>query len=378
VKLDLDMNGTELPTGELLNSALVQTANWDSSAPQVDEALKIALDGKGNLTNEQKARLIYDYVTHSIQFGDSTKVDNFPINSASAILNDPNNRYCLDFVTVFMAMARAADIPSEQVVGIGHSTNKMVRPTCFENTSLHTWVRIYDGQKGWLMIDPSWGATSGIDYFGFSDLSHIILAIKDDEDRSVQMPGHVALSFSQNEFLPLYSYAPSIQIPDVITAGFPYKITFLLSNTGNTTMPGGSVKITSKVMSLNPLSMETAEEYLYPSIPPFGSIELPFSIKSRLPWDSLEDELTMQIGNKTITKKVTVTPIFQSSFFGLEVFGLLGLMFILYILVLVMHYRDSLSSDKIVAELKKEVLMLPTPKRAKAARKRRLLKKKKK
>ncbi len=379
VKLDLDRNGSDLPTGEQLNRALSNTVNWDTLSPQVTEALKVALENNPNehvLSNEEKARRIYDYVVHSLQFGDSTKVDVFPRNSASSILNDANNRYCLDFVNVFIAMSRAAQIPTEQVVGLAYSTNKVVRPTCFENASLHTWARIYDPQKGWLMVDPSWGATSGIEFFSFSDLSHIILAVKNDESAAIKFPGHVALNFSQNEFLPLYSYAPSIQIPEEITAGFPYKINFVLTNNGNTTLPGGSVKVSSKVMTLHPLFSEQSDEYLYPPIPSFGSIELPFSIKSRLPWDSLEDELKLTIGNKVIVKKVTVKPIFQSSFFGAQVFGLLGLMFVLYILVLILHFRES--DQKIVAELKKDVLLLPAPYKKKTIRKRRVTKKKKK
>jgi hypothetical protein len=43
---------------------------------------------------------------------------------------------------------------------------------------LHAWPEFYDVEFGWVPVDPTWGNTSGIDYFTKLDTNHFVFVIK--------------------------------------------------------------------------------------------------------------------------------------------------------------------------------------------------------
>jgi len=43
---------------------------------------------------------------------------------------------------------------------------------------LHSWAEFYDPNFGWIPVDPTWGTTSGIDYFTKLDTNHLAFVVK--------------------------------------------------------------------------------------------------------------------------------------------------------------------------------------------------------
>lgn len=372
-KLDLERQTTELPEADQLQDFLISNPLWDGNSPQVQEALKIAFEGKTHLNTEGKIRLIYDYVTKSIEFGSYAEKQNFDIgNSASSVLNKPKERFCQDFVNVFIALSRAAQIPAQQVVGLAYSQNENLRPVCYTDKQLHTWVRVYDIQKGWITVDPTWGATTGGgDFFSYSDLSHVQIGVVSSLEESYRFPVTTSLDLSDGEFLPNFELKPKIITNQEVIAGFPFMVTFRIENGGNTTIPAGSIAFDGgRLQFQSKNTVFSSDEFFYPQIPPFGFVDFEFNAKSRLAWDSYTDIVNMTVRDQKVAHEVIIKPIFHHTFFSIVVFGITGGMFLLYILALILHYRTPV-------EMVEDVIVAPVVKKKKVQKGRKLRKKKK-
>jgi transglutaminase-like putative cysteine protease len=373
-KLDLDRQVTELPEADQLQSFLLSTDIWDVDSPHVKEALKVAFEGKDPRSTEEKIKLIYDYVTSSIAFGNYAERQTFETNnSASSILNNPKERFCSDFVNVFIALSRGAQIPAQQVVGLAYSQNNTLRPVCFKDRQLHTWVRVYDLQKGWITVDPTWGATTGgSDFFSYSDLSHVQIGVVPSVEHTSKFPDRNEFKLSNEEYLPSYQITPKILVKKEVIAGFPFTVTFRVENGGNTTIPAGSVLIDGGKLQFQAKNQVfSQEEFYYPQIPPYGFVDFEFHAKSRLAWDSYADIVNLTIKEQKVAQEVIVKPIFAHTFFSVMVFGITGIMFALYVLALVLHYRSPV-------EVIEDVLLHPAPIMKRKMQKGRKLRKKKK
>ena len=133
-----------------------------------------------SLARELKTpRAIYDYL-----------VDNFTYNydrvergggrlGALTALNEPHNAICTEFTDAYVALARAAGIPSRELNGYAYTENSVLRPLSLVEDVLHAWPEYYDEErKTWIPIDPTWGnTTGGVDYFDHLDFNHLVLTI---------------------------------------------------------------------------------------------------------------------------------------------------------------------------------------------------------
>ncbi len=359
-KVNLEKNPVNVPAADELFGLTEANNLWDSDSPQVVKALEVALDGEQNLTTMQKAHKIYEYVISAVSFGDYGNTSQFPNNSASVVLHDPQNRFCADYVNVTIAMLRAAQIPAEQVIGSAYVQNDHTKPVCYLNKNLHTWVRFLDTQKGWVSMDPSWGAAgNGLTFFDSTDLTHIANGYITDPEFDRAFAEKTSLQYSAEEFIPQYSLKSEILAPTEMISGFPYTVTFRISNNGNTIMPSGTFKVSAIALRLLPKAAGHAEdEYMYPSIPPFGFLDFSFTTKSAIAWSEYQEGITFVVGDKSITHQVALKPLFSSRFFTLGVFGITFLMLGLYILSLVLHYRSKTlleSAEQAVEEIAKVI-----------------------
>lgn len=341
-KVDLERSSVNIPLADKLPELYAPTKYWDSDSPQVQKALEVALEGNKNLTTLQKAQKIYEYVISAIEFGDYGITPEFSQNSASSILSDPKNRFCNDFVNVSIAMLRAAQIPSEQVVGSVFVNNDITKPACFMTKEQHTWVRFLDTQKGWVYMDPAWGAAgNGLTFFDSTDLSHIAVAYLHAPVDTSRFSVKSNLQYSQQEFLPQFSLKPEIIAPAELIAGFPYSLTFRISNNGNSIMPAGYFTVSSTKLSLKPQQGVISDEgYLYPAIPPFGYVDFIFSAKHNLAWQQYNESLTFTVGDQVTSHQLLIKPLFNNKFFSAIILIITFVMLGLYILSLVLHYKS--------------------------------------
>jgi len=83
----------------------------------------------------------------------------------------------MEFTDMFIAIARAAGIPTREVQGYAYTQNERLRPlslTLESGDILHAWPEYWDNERGWIQVDPTWGSTSGgLDFFNKLDFNHI-------------------------------------------------------------------------------------------------------------------------------------------------------------------------------------------------------------
>ncbi len=145
---------------------------WDVNNPQV-QVLSQKLTA--NLTNNtDKARAIYDYLVKNFTYNRSALFDkNRQRKGSLYALAHPKDVICQEYVDTFVALARAAHIPAVMEAGYGNTLSPL--DTLPDNV-LHAWALYYDPDYGWVPVDPTWGSTSGENFFGNIGSSHYALA----------------------------------------------------------------------------------------------------------------------------------------------------------------------------------------------------------
>jgi transglutaminase-like putative cysteine protease len=142
---------------------------WQTNSNQVQELAKKYTQPKD----------IYTYVVNTLSYNYDRLAS--PIERLGAVeaLNQPDQGTCQEFTDAFVAIARAAQIPTRRLTGYAYTQNSVLRPLSLEEDILHTWPEYYDPQRQlWIPIDPTWGnTTGGINYFDQFDLNHIVFAI---------------------------------------------------------------------------------------------------------------------------------------------------------------------------------------------------------
>jgi transglutaminase-like putative cysteine protease len=142
---------------------------WQTGNPQIRELAQ----------KYSQPKDIYNYVVNTLSYNYDRL--STPIERLGAVeaLNQPDQGNCQEFTDVFVAISRAAQIPTRRLTGYAYTQNSVLRPLSLEEDILHTWPEYYDAQKQlWVPIDPTWGnTTGGINYFDQFDLNHIVFAI---------------------------------------------------------------------------------------------------------------------------------------------------------------------------------------------------------
>ncbi len=143
---------------------------WESNNYQVVQLAK----------QYKTPREIYDYVVNHLtyNYGREESTTNDRLGSLG-IIATPADAVCQEFTDLFIAMARANNIPARRAVGYAFTANSRLRPLGFIQDTLHTWPEYYDNTTGkWIPVDPTWGnTTGGINYFDQFDFNHVVFSI---------------------------------------------------------------------------------------------------------------------------------------------------------------------------------------------------------
>lgn len=159
---------TIVPMPKALHTYTDAKIFWQSNSSEIQQLAQ----------QYQNASDIYTYTIETLDYTTQIIEENLERKGALGALQDPTNAACQEFTDLFIAIARAAGIPTRRAAGYAYTQNSQLRPLSFQRDILHAWPEYYDAQKqSWISIDPTWGdTTGGVDYFNQFDLNHIVFA----------------------------------------------------------------------------------------------------------------------------------------------------------------------------------------------------------
>lgn len=154
---------------------------WNTDNTEIKKIAEEIYDPKKTVS--ENAQAAYLYTTNNLQYDfDILAQEQVTRKGGAGALSSKNNIGCMEFTDLFISLTRAMGIPSRELNGYAianeDSSNTPLSINLKGGDLLHAWAEIYDPEYGWIPIDPTWGSTSGIDYFTKLDTNHLALAIK--------------------------------------------------------------------------------------------------------------------------------------------------------------------------------------------------------
>lgn len=327
---------------------------WEKDNPAILSKLKEIFADNPPAENSEKAKSIFRYVVGALKYDSGRLTDTIERFGAVTALNNPNSSVCMEFTDLFIALSRAAGIPTRELDGYAYTANTKLRPLSLNQDILHAWPEYWDDKKGWVMVDPTWeNTTGGVDYFSKLDLNHFVFAVKGSSSSLPAPAGSykyegvdsrdVKVTLSDVDFLGKPQIDITIENKSPILAGFPDKIKVKITNLGNAFYSSSDMNI-----SAGKLSILNAEGLQSGPIPSFGTAEFELPIRTKSLFEGYTDEITVIVGGQKFSKQVEVKPfvIFQTA--PALGFGIAGLMVVLYLTILgVLIYRKRFAKAKV-------------------------------
>lgn len=140
-------------------------------------------------------RDIYEYVVNTLTY-DYKKIQPEAVRlGALGALENKDSAICMEYTDLFIALARAKNIPAREINGFAYTDNPEIQPLSLVADVLHAWPEYWDSQRqAWMAIDPTWGATTGgVDYFDKLDLRHFAFVIHGNDPLEPFAPGSYKL-----------------------------------------------------------------------------------------------------------------------------------------------------------------------------------------
>lgn len=207
---------------------------WESDSSEISDLAQ----------NLNSVNDIYDYLVSNFSY-DYDRLNNNAVRMGAkqAILN-PDQAICMEFTDAFIALTRAKNIPAREHNGYAYTENDKLRPLSLNQDVLHAWPEYYDKvKKQWIMVDPTWGnTTGGLNFFEKFDLDHITFVIHGKDSTYPITAGSykytdtetkdIRISFA-DKFTPITSIQIKSRIPEKGITGLPISGSINIYNSGN-------------------------------------------------------------------------------------------------------------------------------------------------
>jgi transglutaminase-like putative cysteine protease len=307
----------------------------------------------------ENVRAIYNYVTSTLQYNTARINKDLQRMGASAAYRDPKNAVCMEFTDLFVTMARIAGIPAREVDGYAYTSDSDNQPIFYPGLGsdiLHAWAQVYLPDDGWVMVDPTWGSTTGgIDFLGRVDLNRIAFAIKGVSSLSPyaagsyktndQQDGDVSVKFSDEKI----SGKGGLELAmdrDEIIAGIGSSLPLKIKNNGNVALYNLNVNIRHD----KPLLISDDFNPNIEAILPGQTVTVWLPMESEGWFDQAQSTLgvtvkTLGFDEEVISAdkdfKVTVQPFFTSVVAPILalIFGVLGIIAASWFLLHKLHHK---------------------------------------
>lgn len=179
IDADYGKDFSNLPK-DLINKYTKAEKYWEVNSPYVQKLTIQLKDEKLNVI--ENAQKIYDFITSNLTYNyDASDTSLVERKGAEVVLSQKGSWTCMEFTDLFIATARAMGIPAREINGyalVGSESDKPLSISFKGGDLLHSWAEFYDPYYGWIQIDPTWGTTSGIDYFTKLDTGHLTFVVK--------------------------------------------------------------------------------------------------------------------------------------------------------------------------------------------------------
>lgn len=272
-------------------------------------------------------RDIYNFVTHALTYDYMRVNGSAQRRGALGALANSNSAICMEFTDLFIAIARAANIPAREAVGYAYTTNPKLRPLSLVSDVLHAWPEYYDyAQKVWVPVDPTWGnTTGGVDYFDKLDYNHTVFAINGVESDYPYPAGVYKQSGSHTKdvMVQFADVVPDFQpqplsvnyyFPSVATSGFTANGSVIVQNPSGVSAPSSTVTIQSS-------PFDVAIDKTIGILPPFAAFSIPIRIPLPGYFLQTNGSITTTIGGQIFRFIFTVTPLWYKFSFSIICFG---------------------------------------------------------
>ncbi|HSX19329.1 MAG TPA: transglutaminase domain-containing protein [Candidatus Saccharimonadales bacterium] len=274
-------------------------------------------DKAAELKTPQK---IYDYVSSYLSYSQD-RLNNPKLERKGAVdaLNTPRESVCMEFTDLFIALARAANIPAREVEGFAYTQNDRLRPLSLSAGAdvLHAWPEYWDDQLGWVQVDPTWGSTSGgLDYFNKLDFNHVTFIQRGSSSVAPYPPGaykrrdnegqkSVFLNFSQELPDSTLDSQLDLSVPPKIISGVPIIVFGKVQNVGKTSF------FNTKLSLLTNLRVLSQADENFAILPPYAKRSVEFRLQTNQFLSDSSAELTLAFADKFVVAKTTIVPIYN-------------------------------------------------------------------
>ena len=292
---------------------------------------------------------IYEFVVNFLSYSQDrlNQPEIFRKGAQSAVAT-PNDAVCMEFADLFIAIARAAGIPSREVTGFAYTQNERLRPlslTLNEGDLLHAWPEYWDDEKGWVQIDPTWGSTSGgLDFFNKLDFNHVTFTQRGKSSTSPLSPGAFKKKGQESqktvfvEFaheLPQATINPQLSLnsPKKVISGIPTKVESTIKNRGSTSIIDQNLTLTTSI-----LKNSTADNFAIKILPPFATRSYDFRLTSGNLLLTSSDTLILSYAETEISKPITIRP-FYNLFFSTLFVSSIGLIATIVFIGLIIYRK---------------------------------------
>ena len=297
---------------------------WEVDHPEIQK-----------LANElENPQAIYQYVVDNLIYDYGRLSESTTRFGAANTLDNQDSAICMEFADLFVALTRAAGIPSRVVNGYAYTTNSSLRPLSLKKDILHAWPEYYDQEKLlWVPVDPTWGnTTGGVDFFNSTDLNHFSFTLL-GLDSQYPVPAGAYKNAGQDTkdvhvdfgkpLTPKDSSKISFKLPDSSIAGVNLTGQILLENTGNTALYNQTVTLNSTHFKLDKSSWDV------PVLPPFSTHSIDFELPAGNWHEHITDTLTAESNLSSTIHILELSPAYQyitnSKYFYYSLYGLVAL-----------------------------------------------------
>lgn len=292
-------------------------------------------------------RAIYDYVVNFLKYDFNRVVDAKPRLGATKALEFPDSAVCLEFTDLFIALARAADIPAREVNGFAFTDNLKQRPLYLTKDILHVWPEYYDTKsETWVMIDPTWAnTTGGVDYFNTLDFDHVAFVIRGQDSTYPHPPGaykgfnnrdekdvNIRFASTKDAFEKIQKFELKPVIPSAVQSGMPISFVLVVRNTGNVLLDPQNISVSS---DLTP----SYRQIKTGPIPPFGEESREIRFYPRPFLTNQKSAVRITAAGKTAAHQLAIVPVYLPGTFLIAIGGVIGVLLAVYLSVVAFRAR---------------------------------------